>query len=79
MTESVTGPVTGPVRAPARRGRKLAPDTDIVAFLKSLGPDERRRAIAVLGEQEREAIDRAWEAWAHEGQLAPPAGPDGSD
>lgn len=75
MTESVTGSV----RPPARRGRKLAPDTDIVAFLKSLGPDERRRAITVLGEQEREAIDRAWEAWAHEGQLAPPAGPDGSD
>jgi phage terminase large subunit-like protein len=67
------------VRPSARQARKLAPDTDIVAFLKSLGPDERRRAIAVLGEQEREAIDRAWECWAHEGQLPPPVAPDGSD
>ena len=52
--------------------RKLAPATDIVRFLASLAPEERRHAVALLGPQERDALDREWEGWAHDGQLAPP-------
>ena len=62
-----------------KRARKLPPGTDIVAFLKSLAPDDRRRAIDLLSEAERDALDRAWESWAHDGQLAPPTAPDGSE
>ncbi len=51
--------------------RKLAPGIGIVDLLKSLAPAERRRAIGLLGPQERDTLDRAWEEWAHEGQLAP--------
>ncbi|MBO0749930.1 MAG: DNA-packaging protein, partial [Porphyrobacter sp.] len=51
--------------------RKLAPDTDIVAFLKSLDPEQRRLGIELLGPQERDALDRAWTKWAHDGQLEP--------
>jgi phage terminase large subunit-like protein len=58
---------------------KPVPRTDVIAFLKSLEtPEARRRGLALLGEQDREAIDRAWEAWAHDGQLAPASCPDGS-
>ena len=62
-----------------KRARRLAPDTDIVAFLASLPPDQRARALARLGEPEREALDRAWESWAHHGQLPPPTAADGAD
>ena len=61
-----------------KRPRKLPPGTDIVAFLVGLPPGERRRAIALLSEEERETLDRAWEVWAHAGQRAPPAAADGS-
>ena len=54
-----------------RRAAKLNPRTDIVAFLKHLDPATRRRAIELLSEQERDALDRAWHDWAHPGQLAP--------
>src|SRR3990170_7881918 len=59
--------------------RKLAPDLDIVAFLKSLDPAARRDAIERIGEEERDALDRAWEGWAHDGQLAPPKTSTGGD
>ena len=51
--------------------RRLPPGSDVVAFLKSLDTRTRRRAIALLSEEDREALDRAWESWAHQGQLAP--------
>ena len=35
-----------------KRARKLPPGTGIVAFLVSLSPGERRRAIALLSEEE---------------------------
>ena len=59
--------------------RKLAPGLDIVAFLKSLDPAARRDAIERMGEEEREALDRAWQGWAHDGQLAPLKTPTGGD
>ena len=55
-----------------KRQRKLPRGTNIVAFLSSLNAETRRRAIALLSEEDREALDRAWHAWAHAGQLAPP-------
>jgi phage terminase large subunit-like protein len=45
---------------------------DLAQYLKSLGTAARRNGIALLGPQERDSLDRAWEAWAHDGQLAPP-------
>ena len=54
-----------------RPKRKLAPGTDIVAFLQTLPPADRCRGLELLGEEERDALDRAWEEWAHAGQLAP--------
>jgi len=66
------------VRPERRPKRKLAPGTDIVAFLKSLDPASRRAAVELLDSDERDALDRAWESWAHEGQLAPPACADGA-
>ena len=60
------------------RARKLAPDTDVVALFKSLDPETRRAALDLLSESERQALDRAWEEWAHAGQLAPPATADGA-
>jgi phage terminase large subunit-like protein len=60
-----------------RPERKLAPDTDILALLTSLDPVARRHGIELLGPQECDALDRAWELWAHEGQRTPPGAPDG--
>jgi len=57
----------------------LPPDTDIVAYLASLDPDDRRAAIEMLGAMERDALDRAWREWTHEGQREPNMLPDGSD
>lgn len=54
-----------------KRARKHPPGTRIVDLLKSLAPAERHRAIALLGPRERDTLDRAWEEWAHDGQLAP--------
>jgi phage terminase large subunit-like protein len=51
--------------------RQLAAGTDPVQLLKSFDPARRRAGLELLGEEEREALDRAWEAWAHAGQLAP--------
>ena len=54
--------------------RKLPPDTPIVPLLKSLKTRaERRTALVTLGEAELDPLDRAWDAWAHDGQLSPPA------
>jgi phage terminase large subunit-like protein len=52
--------------------RKLPRDTDIVEFLASLDPERRRQGLALLAEPERDALDRAWSEWAHDGQLSPP-------
>ena len=54
------------------RKRKLSPDTDPLALLRSLDAERRAEALERLCGDEREAIDRAWEGWAHDGQLAPP-------
>ena len=59
--------------------RRLSADTDIVAHLLSLSLRKRRRAIELMGEIERDALDRAWPDWAHKGQALPPSCPDGSD
>ncbi len=49
----------------------LSPDTDIRAYLLSLHPAKRRRAIAMLGEEHLDALDRSWPFWRHRGQGAP--------
>ena len=54
----------------------LPADTDIIAFLRRLPPAARARAIERLGIQEREALDRDWFSWAHDGQRPPDAGAD---
>ena len=69
-------------RRPFGRGthrRKLAPGTDLIAYFKALDAETRRDALDLLSEAERQAIDRAWEEWAHAGQLAPCATADGAD
>ena len=69
-------------RRPFGRGthqRKLAPGTDLIAYFKALDAETRRGALDLLSEAERQAIDRAWEHWAHAGQLAPCATADGAD
>jgi phage terminase large subunit-like protein len=53
--------------------RRIPPGTGVLPFLKSLDPAARRRGIRLLPEAELEALDRAWEAWAHDGQLEPGA------
>ena len=50
----------------------LPPDTDLAAFLLALPPEARAEAVATLGAEEREAFDRDWSSWAHEGQAFPP-------
>lgn len=59
--------------------RRLAPGTDIAAWLATLPLDQRRAAVALLGPEDGDALDRDWPSWAHRGQLAPPAAPDGAD
>jgi len=54
-----------------RPERLLARDTDPVAYLRSLPPEWRHAALGMLGEELRDGLERAWDAWAHEGQLAP--------
>jgi len=62
------------------RERTLAPPIGVIDLLKSLETTEqRRRGLALLGEEDRDAIDRAWDAWAHEGQLAPRRTESGGD
>ena len=55
-----------------KRERKLASATDLIAFLRSLDPAERVRAIDRLGIMEGDALDRDWPSWAHDGQRPPP-------
>ncbi len=62
-----------------RPERKLPPDTDIAAYLRSLPPEWRRRALELLTSEERDSLDRDWGSWAHAGQRAPATCPDGSD
>ncbi len=62
-----------------KRKRKLPPGTNIVAFLETLTAEVRRSAIALLSEEDRETLDRAWREWAHEGQLAPQTTDDGGE
>lgn len=59
--------------------RGLPPDTDLIAYLLSLPPEEQHTAVSLLGEMERDALDRAWPGWDHEGQRPPETCPDGSD
>ena len=54
-----------------RPERLLARDADPVAYLESLPPAWRRAALGMLGEELRDGLERAWDAWAHAGQLAP--------
>ncbi len=55
-----------------KRKPRLARDLDFVRWFISLPDDLRHSAIALLGEAERDALDRDWPGWAHEGQVAPP-------
>jgi len=52
----------------------LGPATDLVEWLLSLARDERERAVDALGPADREALDRDWASWAHDGQLWPEPG-----
>ena len=61
------------------RLRRLPRDTNLREWLLGLDPDERRRAIDLLGDAERDALDRDWPTFAHEGQQPPRTCPDGSD
>ncbi|MCW3847867.1 terminase family protein [Sphingomonas sp. LB-2] len=63
----------------ARRRRRLPRDLDVVAWFLSLPLDLRHAALARLGDPERDALDRAWPLWAHDGQYEPPKCADGSD
>ncbi|MDB5679127.1 terminase family protein [Sphingomonas bacterium] len=63
----------------SNRPRRLPRDTDIIEFLRALPPHWRRQAVAMLGTAERDALDRDWPGWAHEGQAAPASLPDGGD
>jgi len=58
-------------RLDAGRPGRLEADLDIVAYLAALPEATRAAAMALLGEEEGDALDRAWPEWAHEGQLAP--------
>lgn len=49
----------------------LSPDIDIRKYLLSLRPAKRARAIALLGEEHIDALDRSWPFWRHLGQGAP--------
>jgi hypothetical protein len=59
--------------------RRIAPGIGVVEFLKSLDPERRRAGIELLAEQERDALDRAWSEWAHDGQLEPRSTDSGGD
>ena len=52
----------------ARNRRLLPPGTDLRAWFASLPPAQWPVAIDQLGEEERDAFDRDWGSWAHEGQ-----------
>ena len=58
--------------------RRLASDLDVVAYLRTLPPALRDRALAALGDENVRALDGAWPAWAHDGQLPPVACTDGA-
>lgn len=58
--------------------RRLPPGTGVLDVFKALDTETRRRALAMLPEIEREALDREWRAWAHDGQFVP-VGPEGED
>src|SRR5690606_25157342 len=51
--------------------RKWPRGTPVLDVFKALDPESRRAGLAMLPESEREAFDREWRAWAHEGQFAP--------
>jgi phage terminase large subunit-like protein len=56
-----------------------AADADLLARLLALPPEWRSAMLDSLGPEEAEALDAAWRAWAHRGQLPPAACADGSD
>ena len=58
--------------------RRLASDLDVVAYLRTLPPALRDRALAALGDENVRALDGAWPVWAHDGQLPPAAQADGA-
>lgn len=47
-------------------------DGDVYARLSALDADDRRLVFDILKERELDVLDEAWDAWAHDGQLAPP-------
>ena len=63
----------------ARPELRLPPGTDPFEWLKGLQPERRAEAIELLGEEERDAVDRHWRGWAHEGQLPPETCDNGAD
>jgi phage terminase large subunit-like protein len=65
-------------RSKRPRPAQLAAGTDLVDWLSRLPPDLRREAVAALGPEDGEALDRAWAGWAHDGQRAPATCADGS-
>lgn len=50
---------------------RLSRGTDLVAHLASLSTEKRERLVRLLGQDESEALDRRWAAWAHRGQRPP--------
>jgi phage terminase large subunit-like protein len=57
------------------------PDADsaLLARLLALSPEWRGAMLDSLGPEESDALDSAWRAWAHKGQLPPASCDDGSD
>jgi phage terminase large subunit-like protein len=51
---------------------KVIAGIEILRLLHSLDAETRRTALAQLPEIEREALDREWRVWAHDGQVEPP-------
>jgi phage terminase large subunit-like protein len=56
-----------------RRPLWLPRETDLLQFFLKLKPEQWPEALARLGPEEIEAIERDWPTWAHEGQI-PEAG-----
>lgn len=75
--EPTNYPSTRPPRRLATSVQAKA--SDVLAVLKSFDGVRRGLAMDLLAEEDRQAIDEAWREWAHDGQLAPPTTPDGSD
>jgi phage terminase large subunit-like protein len=78
------GKIIGSRRIPAERAlkkfkRSLPRNFDIIAYLRTLAPEDRPAFVAMLTFEQLQALDRSWPSWAHVGQLPPAKAPDGSD